>query len=928
MRRLFLAVLVLCACIPAHSQNGCPPLQVPRPDPNIILTPRQEMEFGEILAQQLNSEFQVIDDESLTGYLARVGNAVAAQLPDSGLQYRFFLYDKPEVQAFGIPGGRIYVSLKMVAYLKNENELAGVLGHELGHLVAREQAAGVSRTLRNVLGLTSLPENENLFDRFNQVVETARLKKAPQVASKEGDRAQIIADQLGLQGVARAGYTPGALPDFLDRLMETKGNTGSWLTDLFGITKPNSKRLRGLLKQQAALPGTCVAHQPVGQPDAFAHWQSAVLHYRGIGHAEKISGVSMRKVLNDPLRGDINSFRFSGDGKYLLAQDDGGIYVMTRDPLKFLFRIDAPDAEEAQFSPDSHSVVFLSTNLRVETWDIERQEQTSVADVPAIRGCRQTALSPYARFLGCFQGNMNLSLFDVATGEKLLERDKFFDFEPGVSGYGGLFKFLFFLTHREVVTMRFSPDEGYFVASSRTGEDIAFNLRTREKIKVSGQLHVAINHSFTFIRPDQIVGIDEFSPTKSRVAEFPSGKVIDHVPLGETSLFSSGNPKYILVRPVIDYPVGVYDLEKKRVIFSGRNSAIDVWEEQVVSEQLNGEVGIYKNGETKADRTLRLPLGRLGPLQTAVASPDLRWLGISTSTRGAVWDTLNNARSLYVRGFQNATYTQGPAFFFDFPKFEKVEREFAIMSPVTKQVRSRTVNEDDDARFFGSTLLRLKHSDKSRGPNQPVEVEAMDMALMTPLWSRSFPKGGPGIGGSPETGKIVLAWKARAAGLREEMLRDTNLLNRLPKTGLAETDYFFQIVDARSGKNTGGVFLPTGKYSFIPEYWNSAGDSLVIVDNQHRVSLYSIATGEPKRKWFGDRPRISSDGRFLALENGRGHLRVFDLKSFQQTNEYFFAEPIAAKIFSEDGKHFLVLLSDQTAVQLDIGAGSAPATAN
>ncbi len=222
----------------------------------------------------------------------------------------------------------------------------------------------------------------------------------------------------------------------------------------------------------------------------------------------------------------------------------------------------------------------------------------------------------------------------------------------------------------------------------------------------------------------------------------------------------------------------------------------------------------------------------------------------------------------------------------------------------------------------------MKFGDKSRGKIQPLDVEAMDTAQMTPLWSHSFPKGGPGIGGSPENGKMVLAWNARAAGLAEETLHDANLLNRLTKTNPNDTDYFFQIVDARSGRSTGGVFLPTGKYSFVPEYWNSAGDSLVIVDNQHRVLLYSIATGEPKQKWFGDRPRLSSDGKLLALENGQGHLRVVDLNTLKRTNEYFFAEPIATKIFSADGKRLLVVLSDQTVFQLDIGGGSAAAAAN
>jgi len=927
MRRLSLAVLCFSFCIAAHAQNGCPALQVPPPDSSIIFSPRQETEFGEIYAEQLNSEYQVIDDESLTGYLARVGTRVAAQLPDSGLHYRFFLYDNPEVQAFGIPGGRVYVSRKMAAFLKDENELASLLGHELGHLVAREQAASVSKLFRNVLGITSLPENENLFDRYNQVVETSRLKKASTSSSKESDRAQLIADQLGLQAVARAGYSPRAFPDFVDRVLETKGNTGSWLTELFGATKANSKRLRELLKDQSSLPPACVARQPVEQAAAFTSWQAAVLRYRGIGHAENIGGVLMRKHLNDPLRGDINFFHFSDDGKYLIAQDDGGIYVMTRDPLKFIFRIDAPDAEEAQFSPDSRSVVFFSTGLRVEIWDIDRREQTSVADVPAMKGCRQSTLSPDARFLGCFQDDMSLLLFDVATGAKLLERRNFFDFDPGMRSFDDLFKFLFLATHREVITMRFSPDGRYFVASSRTGENAALDLRTQEKINISGALHAAIAHSFTFIRPDQIVGIDEHAPAKSRVVEFPSGKVIDHVPLGETTLFSSRNPKYILVRPFLDRPVGLLDLEKKRVIFSGRIPAMDVWGEVGVSEKINGEVGIFKIGENDARWILQLPLGKLGSLQAAVASPDLHWIGFSTRTRGAVWDTLTGERLLHVRDFQNAACTESSSLLFDFPKFGKLDREFTIINPQNNQSSRHPVKDDEDARFFGNTILRLKFGDKSRGKNQSVDVEAMDTTQMTPLWSHSFPKGGPGIGGSPESGKILLAWNARAAGLAEETLHDANLLNHLPKTNLNDSDYFFQIVDARSGKNAGGVFLPTGKFSFSPEYWNLAGDSLVIVDNQHRVLLYSIATGEPKKKWFGDRPQLSGDGKFLALENGQGHLRVFDLNTLQRTNEYFFAEPIATKRFSADGRRLLVVLSEQTVFQLDLG-GSAAAAAN
>src|ERR1700716_409885 len=117
----------------ANAQSSCPPLQAPVLDPaKLLFTPQQEEDLGEIVRQQLESQFLVIDDDQVTAYLKRVGERVARHLPESGLHYQFVLYDQPEIQAFSMPGGRVYVSRKMVAYLRSEDELAGVLGHELG----------------------------------------------------------------------------------------------------------------------------------------------------------------------------------------------------------------------------------------------------------------------------------------------------------------------------------------------------------------------------------------------------------------------------------------------------------------------------------------------------------------------------------------------------------------------------------------------------------------------------------------------------------------------------------------------------------------------------------------------------------------------------------------------------------------------------
>ncbi|HEV2196530.1 MAG TPA: M48 family metalloprotease [Candidatus Acidoferrum sp.] len=875
------------------------------------------------MRQQMESRFRVIEEDQVTGYLKRVGARVSQHLPDTGLHYEFLLYDQPEIQAFSMPGGRVYLSRKMVAFLRNEDELAGVLGHELGHLAARQQALDMSRAFRDVLGIKSLSADEDLFGLYNQFVESVRLKKMHASPSGEEERNQKVADQLGVQAVARAGYSPQSFPDFMDRLMETKGKTGNWFTDVFGATRPNSKRLREALKDVTNLPASCIEQNARPSLDEFHQWQAAVLHYQGIGHGEHLSGVLSRKKLSDPLRGDIENFRFSPDGKCLLAQDEGGIYVLTRDPLKFVFRIDAVDAEAAQFSPDSRQIVFFSSGLRVETWNIDHQEQTSVTDVPALHGCRQTALSPDAKYLACLGEDLDLALYNVASGEAVFKKEKFFDLDPGLNYFGAFYKFLFLLTHHDVATLRFSPDARYFAASSRTKEEVVIDLTTEKKVNVSGPVHTAMEYSFTFVGPDRIVGVDTFHPEKSPLVEFSSGRVLDHIALGGSTLVAATNPRYILARPLKDIPVGAFDLEQKKFVYTNRMSATDVWGNVSASERLNGEIGLYKIEDTKVTNVLQLPVGKLGNLRSFTASSDLKWLAMSSRTRGGVWGLDTGERPFFLRSFQSVYAAPNSLFYLDFPEFEKSSREMVVLSPVTKQSKSRNVEKDDDLAFFGDMVLRTKHNDKNRYLRHDLELDAMDIVNLKPLWSRAFPKQAPWVSGSASSGKLIFFWNAKADGLRDELGNDAKLQALWKRENPSDADYFLEVLDAHDGTAAGGAVVRTGKFSFHPEHREAAGDWLVVTDNLNRVLLYSISTGERKARWFGYNPQISPKGHWLCLANGRGHLIIYDLATLKQAGDLSFANHVSAYTFSEDGKRLLVLTDDQTVFVLDATGGSA-----
>src|SRR5450432_1982796 len=103
---------------------------------------------------------------------------------------------------------------------------------------------------------------------------------------------------------------------------------------------------------------------------------------------------------------------------------------------------------------------------------------------------------------------MALTLYDVPTGETVLQVEKFFGFDTGGAYGRNLIALLFYAIHGTSVTLRFSSDGHYFAASSRTDQEVLFDLIERRKLKISEALRSAISYAFTFVGQDRIVGVD------------------------------------------------------------------------------------------------------------------------------------------------------------------------------------------------------------------------------------------------------------------------------------------------------------------------------------------------------------------------------------------------------------------------------------
>src|SRR5512146_2761993 len=207
--RMKIAVTVLCmfllaVCMPAVAQQGCalPPPVVP--SPGNIFSPAQEVSLGEVMAEHMERNFRVVRDDKLNAYLQNIANRLQEQLP-ADLPVRVRLVDIPEINAYAAAGGRVYVTRKLVAFARSEDELAGVIGHEIGHALSRDAAASMSRLLKAVLGVTSVSDKQDIREKYNSMLDNVARRKVKVKLSAESDE-QLNADRVAIYAVSRAGY--------------------------------------------------------------------------------------------------------------------------------------------------------------------------------------------------------------------------------------------------------------------------------------------------------------------------------------------------------------------------------------------------------------------------------------------------------------------------------------------------------------------------------------------------------------------------------------------------------------------------------------------------------------------------------------------------------------------------------------------------
>jgi len=184
-----------------------------------LLSDDEERKLGRQTHPQIVAEFGgTYDDPALAAYIAGIGQRLVAVCETPQAEFRFTLLNSPIVNAMALPGGYIYVTRGLLSLCGNEAELAGVVGHEIGHVLARHTAERVSQAqagnvLSGILGVAGSIIGVPGVGEVAQLGAAAYLKSFSREQESE-------ADHLGLRYLARAGWHPQAMVTMLERLRE------------------------------------------------------------------------------------------------------------------------------------------------------------------------------------------------------------------------------------------------------------------------------------------------------------------------------------------------------------------------------------------------------------------------------------------------------------------------------------------------------------------------------------------------------------------------------------------------------------------------------------------------------------------------------------------------------------------------------------
>jgi len=861
-----------------------------------------------------------------------MGQKLLVQLPPTPIHYRFRVYDSSELNGLSFAGGYVYISRKLIIDAKNEDEVAGVLAHEIGHIYTHAVATSISRLLSARLEVKSLGDREDIYDKYQRMLN-ARSKYREDLDEKDEEKDEFRADAVGLYAMMRAGYAPKAFAAVLERITDRTGWKGNFLTDMLSATSLSAMRVRAAQRIAISAPDACKLREQKSSPEFVAFQQALVAHPANT--LQKPTPGLTSTVLDQPIRPALNWVRFSPDGKHLLAQNETYIYVLRSSPLELLFKIYAPDAAPAHFTPDSKRLVYHFQSLRVEEWDVENRKQLATHELFEYRGCDQSELSPEGKFLACVfqyrdEKQLSLELFDVASGQVVFTRGNAF--------VGDLRATVYRIISRpdwdpETLAMAFSPDSRYLMVAGEAN-NLALDLGAMKPIKLGLGLGSVVQGRLTFTAADQLLydcdagqrGIFRKVESNVCLAEFPSGRPVGKFVEGWESMWPVSKGHYVLAGALFDSFPHLVDLTTGKATSLLKFQAADLADATLAGESGKGGVMVGDLGGTRAE-TIDLPEGPLQSLRSVEFSPDGKYLEISNQNRGAIWDLSANKRMVLTRSLRGAWFDAEGAYLQVAASQDKPGQNLHFN--LKTNAATDAGEYDYERRQLVDVSVGVVRHDLQQSRLYDVELQIFDQKTGKMLWKRRFPDDAPLVT-QREPGVLVLAFGMEKGTAWDEIAHHSPVISE-DASKERHQGLLVELLDSHTGNVLSQLIVPEPSRvrwssrsrlveNSVPDDRTAQvfGDLVAIHGNDENTVVYNWKTGKKLMACWGE--ALAGDGKrgLLAVTNRDQEVVVYDSNSGKQLTRVMLDHLVLGTRFVPDKRQLLAVSGTQRLYTIDL----------
>ena len=181
---------------------------------------QQEVQMGQQYSQQIAQQLPLIQDPEINRYINVIGDSIAHLSDDRNLDWHFYVVDSKEVNAFAVPGGFVYVNRGLIERATKMDELAGVLGHEIGHVTHRHSVKQMEKMQGAQIGVTLGCVLLRACE--SQAANAAINIGANAIFAKFSRQDESEADAAGVEYTTRAGIDPRGIPEMFQILLDER----------------------------------------------------------------------------------------------------------------------------------------------------------------------------------------------------------------------------------------------------------------------------------------------------------------------------------------------------------------------------------------------------------------------------------------------------------------------------------------------------------------------------------------------------------------------------------------------------------------------------------------------------------------------------------------------------------------------------------